>query len=89
MTATLDIALRPSAGLAFGALIGFERQWSARTAGLRTNALLSLGSALFVIMKQGASISGLNIAATLRASAAVVAPPTAVSSGSAPLAQRP
>ncbi|MCE4025296.1 MULTISPECIES: MgtC/SapB family protein [unclassified Microbacterium] len=103
MIDTLDIALRLSAGLAFGALIGFERQWRARTAGLRTNALVSLGSALFVIMgafsfhgpdadptrvaaqivsgigflgagvimKQGASISGLNTAATLWASAAV------------------
>lgn len=98
-----DILTRIVAGVACGGLIGFERQWRARTAGLRTHALVSLGSTLFVIMgaysfhgpgadptrvaaqivsgigflgggvimKQGASISGLNTAATLWASAAV------------------
>lgn len=37
-------------GLAFllGALIGLERQWRQRNAGLRTNALVALGSSLFV-----------------------------------------
>ncbi|MBK0422727.1 MgtC/SapB family protein [Leucobacter sp. CSA2] len=99
----VDIAIRVACGAGFGVLIGFERQWRARTAGLRTNALVALGSTLFVvmgaysfdgpdadptrvaaqvvsgigflgagvIMKQGASISGLNTAATLWASAAV------------------
>lgn len=99
----IDIAIRIVAGVGLGTLIGFERQWRARTAGVRTNALVSLGSSLFVIMgaysfdgsdadptrvaaqivsgigflgagvimKQGASISGLNTAATLWASAAV------------------
>jgi putative Mg2+ transporter-C (MgtC) family protein len=86
-----------------GAAVGAERQIRARNAGLRTNALVALGAALFVvmgarsfegaevdptrvaaqiasgvgflgagvIMKQGASISGLNSAATLWAAAAV------------------
>lgn len=99
----IDITVRIAAGVSFGALIGFERQWRARTAGVRTNALVSLGATLFVIMgaysfngpdadptrvaaqivsgigflgagvimRQGASISGLNTAATLWASAAV------------------
>ena len=44
-----DVVLRILAGLGFGALVGFERQWRARLAGLRTNALVSLGAALFVI----------------------------------------
>ncbi len=80
-----------------------ERQLRARSAGIRTNALVSLGSCLFttvgvytlaagtgdptrvaaqvasgigflgagVILKQGVSVSGLNTAATLWASAAV------------------
>ena len=34
--------------LIFGALIGLERQWRQRRAGLRTNALVSTGSAAFV-----------------------------------------
>ncbi|TDP93485.1 putative Mg2+ transporter-C (MgtC) family protein [Leucobacter luti] len=100
---TLDLAIRIFAGVSLGAAIGFERQMRSRTAGLRTNALVSLGAALFVIMgafsfegpgadptrvaaqvvsgigflgagvimRQGASVSGLNTAATLWASAAV------------------
>lgn len=103
MIDAIDIAIRIITGVGFGTLIGFERQWRARTAGVRTNALVSLGSTLYVIMgaysfdgpgadptrvaaqivsgigflgagvimKQGASISGLNTAATLWASAAV------------------
>lgn len=99
----IDITIRIAAGVGFGTFIGFERQWRARTAGVRTNALVALGSTLFVIMgaysfdgpgadptrvaaqivsgigflgagvimKQGASISGLNTAATLWASAAI------------------
>jgi putative Mg2+ transporter-C (MgtC) family protein len=34
--------------LALGLAIGLERQWRQHTAGLRTNALVALGSALFV-----------------------------------------
>lgn len=103
MIDTLDIGMRIGAGLALGAVIGMERQWRSSNAGLRTTALVSLGSALFVvmggysfdgihadptrvaaqvasgigflgagvIMKQGATISGLNTAATLWAAAAV------------------
>jgi putative Mg2+ transporter-C (MgtC) family protein len=44
-----DIALRLGVALLIGALIGFERQWRQRMAGLRTNALVSLGAAGFVI----------------------------------------
>ncbi|MFD7046246.1 MgtC/SapB family protein, partial [Rhodococcus jostii] len=93
-------------GIAFilGLAVGLERQWRARMAGLRTNVLVSVGSALFVlfgayaftdnaeadptrvaaqvvsgigflgagvIWRQHGSISGLNTAATLWATAAV------------------
>jgi len=44
-----DFALRLAVGLGCGALIGFERQWRARTAGLRTNALVAGGATLFVL----------------------------------------
>src|SRR5262245_38004443 len=33
----------------FGGIIGFERQWRQRFAGLRTNTLVSLGAAIFVV----------------------------------------
>ncbi|WP_371360273.1 MgtC/SapB family protein, partial [Salmonella sp. E404] len=32
-----------------GGLIGFERQWRQRLAGLRTNTLVALGAATFVL----------------------------------------
>jgi putative Mg2+ transporter-C (MgtC) family protein len=44
-----DVALRLIAALALGGLIGFERQWRQRMAGLRTNALVSIGAAGFVV----------------------------------------
>lgn len=43
------IALGLAVGL--GGLIGFERQWRNRLAGLRTNALVALGSATFVVFE--------------------------------------
>lgn len=83
-----------------GAIVGAERQWRQRAAGMRTNTLVCFGAAAFVdlgsivgsasntsvisyvvsgvgflgagaIMKEGASIRGLNTAATLWCSAAV------------------
>lgn len=36
--------------LGLGILIGLERQWRQRAAGLRTNSLVSLGSASFVVL---------------------------------------
>lgn len=37
--------------LGLGAAIGFERQWRQRLAGLRTNTLVSLGAASFVVFE--------------------------------------
>ncbi len=42
-------ALHLAAAAALGAVIGVERQWRQRLAGLRTNTLVALGSAGFVI----------------------------------------
>jgi putative Mg2+ transporter-C (MgtC) family protein len=39
--------VRAAAALVLGAAVGLERQWRQRTAGLRTNALVALGAALF------------------------------------------
>ena len=52
MTQTLsvaDFALRLGVGVGCGALVGMERQWRARRAGLRTNALVAAGATLFVL----------------------------------------
>jgi putative Mg2+ transporter-C (MgtC) family protein len=44
-----EFALRLAVGVGCGALIGMERQWKARRAGLRTNALVATGATLFVL----------------------------------------
>lgn len=43
-----DTAVSLSAAFIFGGLIGLERQFRQRTAGLRTNILVALGAAIFV-----------------------------------------
>lgn len=55
----LDFVVRILTAAAFGAAIGLERQWRLRTAGIRTNALVSTGSALFVVVG-AVSIDGVN-----------------------------
>ncbi|WP_167096999.1 MgtC/SapB family protein [Mycobacterium sp. DL592] len=46
---TAEFTIRLGVGLGCGALIGLERQWRARRAGLRTNALVAAGATLFVL----------------------------------------
>jgi putative Mg2+ transporter-C (MgtC) family protein len=55
---THDIVLRLGTALLIGAVIGFERQWRQRMAGLRTNALVSIGAAGFVVFST--TVSGDN-----------------------------
>ncbi len=48
----LDTVVSYLAAFVFGTLIGAERQYRQRTAGLRTNALVAVGSAAFVDLGQ-------------------------------------
>ncbi|WP_210357379.1 MULTISPECIES: MgtC/SapB family protein [Sphingomonas] len=50
--AYLDTLVSYAAALILGALIGAERQYRQRNAGLRTNALVALGAAAFVDLAQ-------------------------------------
>jgi putative Mg2+ transporter-C (MgtC) family protein len=43
------IGVRLLLAAVFGGLIGFERQWKGKAAGLRTHMLVALGAALFVV----------------------------------------
>jgi putative Mg2+ transporter-C (MgtC) family protein len=43
-------AIRLMIALLLGALVGAERQWRQRTAGLRTNCLVAMGAAMFVMV---------------------------------------
>ena len=62
---TIDLGLRLLIALALGMMIGMERVWAHKTAGMRTYALVSMGSALFVVISEQmvnayANFSGLN-----------------------------
>ena len=46
----LDLALRLTAGLVLGAIIGLERELQRQPAGFRTHSLVSLGAALFTVV---------------------------------------
>ncbi len=54
---TIDqFEIRLLVALLLGAVIGLEREWQQKIAGIRTNALVALGAALFVLL--GNKISG-------------------------------
>jgi uncharacterized membrane protein YhiD involved in acid resistance len=46
----VDFGIRLLAALLFGGVIGLERQWRQRMTGLRTNGLVAVGSAMFIMM---------------------------------------
>lgn len=48
LSSLLDSLISLIAAFVLGALIGFERQYRQRTAGLRTNVLVAVGAAIFV-----------------------------------------
>jgi putative Mg2+ transporter-C (MgtC) family protein len=52
LSSYLDTLLSYALALVLGALIGAERQYRQRTAGLRTNALVALGASAFVDLAQ-------------------------------------
>lgn len=56
MVTITQFEIRLLVALILGTAIGFERQWRHKMAGVKTNALVSLGSALFMLL--GAKILG-------------------------------
>ena len=53
----LRVVVRLLAAAALGGLIGAEREWVGKAAGLRTHMLVALGSALFVLAPLEAGVS--------------------------------
>jgi putative Mg2+ transporter-C (MgtC) family protein len=47
-----EFVIRLATGVIGGSLIGIERQWRARMAGVRTNALVAAGATLFVLYSE-------------------------------------
>jgi putative Mg2+ transporter-C (MgtC) family protein len=54
----LELVIRLGSALVFGSVIGAERQWRQRTAGLRTYSLVSVGAALFVLLAPLTGVKG-------------------------------
>jgi putative Mg2+ transporter-C (MgtC) family protein len=50
--ATIDILVRLVVAVILGGLVGMERTLAGKTAGMRTYALVAMGSALFVLISQ-------------------------------------
>ncbi len=49
---TMDIIIKLSVAILCGMIIGIERVWAHKTAGMRTYALVAMGSALFVLVSE-------------------------------------
>src|ERR1700685_3058455 len=65
LTLLANTALALLTAFVLGGLIGFERQWRQRTAGLRTNVLVAVGAAAFVDlgMRMGGSQGSIQVIA--------------------------
>ncbi len=70
---TIEIIIRLAVAVGLGALLGLERTLAGKTAGLRTYAMVSLGSGLFVIISQIVSSSVGGSFDPLRMAAQVIA----------------
>ena len=63
----LEFTLRLVVALILGTVVGFERQYRQRMAGLRTNALVAVGAALFVMLSPVGAAAGTFPQATIAA----------------------
>lgn len=66
MTQEMELGLRMIMAVFCGAIIGAEREWHGKPAGLRTNILICLGAAIFTILS-------VHISATYKADPARIA----------------
>lgn len=64
----VEMVVRMTLAMIFGAIIGFERRYAGRPAGIRTLSMVSVGAALFTIV----SIYGFSFSDTSRVAAQVV-----------------
>jgi putative Mg2+ transporter-C (MgtC) family protein len=54
---TIDILTRLVVAVLLGSLVGIERTLAGKTAGMRTYALVSMGSALFIVISQAVMLT--------------------------------
>ena len=60
---TLETFVSLVLAVAFGALVGIEREWTHKPAGLRTHMLVSLGACLFTVVSVSFAVDPARIAA--------------------------
>jgi putative Mg2+ transporter-C (MgtC) family protein len=58
---TIDIIIRLVVAVLLGGLVGVERTLAGKTAGMRTYALVAMGSSLFVLISQIVSVQFINL----------------------------
>ncbi len=60
------LAVRLCMAALLGGALGFERKWAGKSAGLRTHMLVSLGSALFVLVPQQSGVSSSDLSRVIQ-----------------------
>jgi putative Mg2+ transporter-C (MgtC) family protein len=68
----INLAIRLTAGLVLGAIIGFERELHRQPAGFRTHSLVALGAALFTVVSAYGFIGGGELVDPTRIAAQIV-----------------
>ena len=69
---TIEIITRIAIALGLGSLIGLERTLAGKTAGMRTYAMIAMGSSLFVIISQVVLPANIDLANPLFLASAVI-----------------
>lgn len=66
LTRMLDVALRLGGAAVLGGVMGLEREWLQKPAGLRTHMLVALGSAMFVLAPREAGMDGADLSRVMQ-----------------------
>ena len=61
-----DVALRLAGAAVLGGLMGLEREWLQKPAGLRTHMLVALGSAMFVLAPREVGMDGADLSRVMQ-----------------------
>lgn len=61
-----DVALRLAGAAVLGGVMGLEREWLQKPAGLRTHMLVALGSAMFVLAPREVGMDGADLSRVMQ-----------------------
>lgn len=66
VTHMADVALRLAGAAVLGGVMGLEREWLQKPAGLRTHMLVALGSAMFVLAPREVGMDGADLSRVMQ-----------------------